>query len=103
VEAVLLEHPQVVDAVVLAVPDERDGSRLIACVVANPDSASGPMMPAPEVIDVSAQLQTLVRSALGSPAVPYDIRQVRVLPYLPNGKIDRRTVQRNLTNTTPAE
>ncbi len=103
VEAVLLEHPQVVDAVVLAVPDERDGSRLIACVVANPDRASGPMLPAPEVIDVSAQLQTLVRSALGSPAVPHDIRQVRVLPYLPNGKIDRRTVQRNLANTTPGE
>jgi o-succinylbenzoate---CoA ligase len=101
VEGVLLEHPRVVDAVVVAVPDERDGSRLIACIVANPAGTAESKTPAPETTDLSAQLHMLVRAALGSPAVPYDIRQVRVLPYLPNGKIDRRTVQRNLSHTTP--
>jgi O-succinylbenzoic acid--CoA ligase len=105
VERVLIDHPLVNDAVVLAVPDERDGSRLIASIVATPDpglrSAQSGQAPGPS--DLSTHLQALVRSELGSPAVPREIRQVSVLPYLPNGKIDRRTVQRSLASTTPSD
>jgi o-succinylbenzoate---CoA ligase len=93
VEHALLEHPLIQDAIVIAVADDRDGSRLIACVVLAPT-------PADDAVTL-AQIRDHVRARLGSPAVPHDVRQVSVLPYLPNGKIDRLTVQRHVIDTTP--
>lgn len=95
VERALLEHPHVHDAIVIAVDDERDGSHLIACIVVTPSAEN-------EIVMLS-QIQVHIRAKLGSLAVPHEVRRVSVLPYLPNGKIDRLTVQRRVLDSTPPD
>lgn len=77
VAARLVEHPEVVDAVVVGVPDEEWGSRLVAVVVAADAAPS---------ID---ELRDWCRDALGSAAAPRKLIVVDALPRLASGKPDR--------------
>jgi len=78
VEAILRTECAVADVAVVAVPDERQGHRVIAFVVMT--DPAGPSSIAP-----------LVAERLGSAARP-DVIHVDALPLLPNGKIDRRAL-----------
>jgi acetyl-CoA synthetase len=65
VRDVLLEHPFLRAAEVVSVADPRSGRRIVACVVATPDSLAGPSL--------AGELVATVREALGGLARPQTV------------------------------
>ena len=82
VETCLLDHPDAVAAVVVAVPDERLGHRLAAFVVPRDAATIAPR-----------DLLGHVRHRLAGYKVPYRVEFMDDLPRLPTGKPDRRALQ----------
>jgi bile acid-coenzyme A ligase len=80
VEAVLMECPDVSDAAVLGVPDDRLGESLVALVV-----AAG-------AADAKA-LKRFLRGRLARPKVPRTVVFVERLPRTEAGKLDRRQLE----------
>lgn len=78
IEAALMSHPEVTEAVVVGVPDETWGQAVIALVTSD----------APQ-----EELRELVRARLGGAAVPKQIIRVADLPLLESGKIDRNAAR----------
>lgn len=78
VEAVLLEHPDVAQAVVVGRPDDRMGEALEAYVVVRPGSSVAP-----------ADLVRFARARVAGYKVPYALRILPTLPVLGSGKPDR--------------
>ncbi len=76
VVSVLLAMPQVSDAVVLGLPDERLGQRVAAVVVASDPQLSRP------------QIDKACRAALGAYKIPRSVAFVQALPRLGSGKVD---------------
>jgi O-succinylbenzoic acid--CoA ligase len=85
VEAVLRQHPDVVDAVVFGRPDAEWGQRVVAAVV-----------PAPGAEPDLATLRAWVAERLGGPAAPRELHRVDAVPTLHTGKPDRRGVAATL-------
>lgn len=85
VERAIVDSGLAREAVVLAFDDEVHGHRLVALAI--PEADQAPQGSWPDA------LAAYVREHLGSPAVPSSIRPVSVLPYLPGGKIDRRSAR----------
>ena len=79
VSEAVLGPPEAGGPVLLAVPDERWGHRIVAVTLAEPDLAS---------------VTDRLRDRLGSAALPRELRRVPALAYTPTGKIDRRALQR---------
>jgi O-succinylbenzoic acid--CoA ligase len=77
VEAVLEQHPAVVEALVIGEPDDEWGERVIAQVVAS------------DWIDL-AEVRAFIRHHLAPYKVPREVRVVEELPRLPSGKPKRR-------------
>lgn len=82
VEAALYEHPGVVEACVVGVPDEQWGEAVKAVVVARPDRAPTEQ----DLIDHCA-------ARLARMKKPRSVDFVAALPVNRNGKIDRRLVR----------
>ena len=78
VEAFLLTHPEVVQAVVVGVPDERMGEVLAAYVVPTPGADLTP-----------GALLRFARPRIAGYKLPYAISVVDELPLLASGKPDR--------------
>ena len=83
VEAALLSHPDVANAAVLGVPDERMGEALAAYVAPRPGAELS-------VTDLIA----FTRSRIAGYKVPYAIEILPELPLLPSGKPDRKALSR---------
>jgi acyl-CoA synthetase (AMP-forming)/AMP-acid ligase II len=83
----LLGHPDVIDAVVVGVPDEEWGQRLEAVVVAKPGALP---------VDGEA-LRGYVRGRLRGSKTPDRIECWPELPRTATGKLLRRDVVRGLT------
>jgi o-succinylbenzoate---CoA ligase len=81
VEAVLRDHPDVVDAVVFGRPDEEWGHSVVAAVVPRPGTA-------PHL----AILRSWVGGRLGAPSAPRELHLIDSVPLLHTGKPDRRGV-----------
>jgi HIP---CoA ligase len=81
VEAVLLAHPEVANAAVVGVPDERMGEALKAFVALRPGSEA-----------TAGSLIGFARSRIAGYKVPYAIELLPELPLLPSGKPDRRAL-----------
>ena len=77
VEAVLKSHPAVFDAVVVGVPDERWGERVVAVVQPRPGSC-------PSLDDLAAH----VRASLAGYKVPREVVLVDAIVRSPSGKPD---------------
>ncbi|MBO2453687.1 long-chain fatty acid--CoA ligase [Actinomadura barringtoniae] len=83
IERALASHPDVAQAFVVGVPDERTGEAVHAFVI-----PSGAEPPDP------AALATLVRSELTANSVPRTITAVREVPLSPTGKPDKTALAR---------
>ena len=81
VEAVLRDHPAIVDAVVFGRPDDEWGQRVVAAVVVRGPDA--PLLP---------ELRAWVADRLGPPAAPRQLHLLDSIPLLHTGKPDRRAV-----------
>jgi len=81
VEAVLDQHPGVVESAVVGVPDERTGEAVLACVVRRDPAVTADM------------LEAHCRAALTAYKVPRQYQFVDQLPKSPVGKILRRELR----------
>lgn len=84
VEAVLVRHPSVREAVVVGVPDPEWGERVAALVTARGKAPTG------------EELQAFCRDRLSGPRLPRQVRVVESIPRNPNGKPDRDAARRRL-------
>lgn len=82
IEDVLVSHPAVADAAVVAIPDEQWGEGVGAAVVLKPGRKAS-----------AAELQELVKERLRSSRVPQRIVFREALPYNEVGKVLRRVVK----------
>jgi long-chain acyl-CoA synthetase len=82
IEDVLLGHPAVADAAVVAVPDEQWGEGVGAAIVLKAEAFAS-----------VAELQELVKSRLRSSRVPQTIVFRDALPYNETGKVLRRVIR----------
>lgn len=82
VERALLDHPDVIDAVVVPVPDARYQEVGHAFVVRRPEAAAD-----------EAGLKAFLKERIAGYKVPRVIRFEAALPLLPNTKIDRQTLR----------
>jgi long-chain acyl-CoA synthetase len=90
IEDVLVGHPAVADAAVVAVPDEQWGEGVGAAVVLKPGAKAS-----------IAELQELVRKQLRSSRVPQTIVFRDALPYNETGKVLRRVIRQEFTGSKP--
>jgi len=90
VEAVLLEHPSVVDAGVSGVPDRDLGARVVAWIVAAPGT-----IPEPE------SLRRHCRDRLAGFKQPREFRYVGALPRNAAGKLQRRRLAGQASSESP--
>lgn len=86
IEDVLLAHPSVADAAVVACPDEEWGEGVAAAIVLKPGASA-----------TTAELQERVRTALRSSRVPQKIVFKEALPYNELGKVLRRVIKQELS------
>ncbi|MDY7100531.1 MAG: AMP-binding protein [Actinomycetota bacterium] len=77
VEEALKGHPAVDDALVVGVPDERFGSRVVAIASLSPGAVAEP-----------AEIVADARTRLASYKLPRELRLVDHVPRAPNGKAD---------------
>jgi acetyl-CoA synthetase len=85
VESVLVEHPAVLEAAAIGVPDELKGQALVCFCVLRPGYENGSTL--------SDALKTLVATRLGKPLKPASIVFVRDLPKTRNAKVMRRVIR----------
>lgn len=85
IESVLVEHPDVVEAGVVGVPDELKGQAAVAFVVLRPGA---------EFTESLAEaLRNLVAERMGKPLMPKAVYAVPELPKTRNAKIMRRVIR----------
>ncbi|KHK90217.1 AMP-binding protein [Novosphingobium malaysiense] len=81
IESVLVDHPAVAEAAVVARPDRSKGEIVAAYVVLNKDRAPSN--------DLAAELQAWVKTRYSAHAYPRVVEFVETLPRTPAGKIQR--------------
>jgi acetyl-CoA synthetase len=85
VESVLVEHPAVLEAAAVGVPDETKGQALVCfCVLAAGHAAGEPL---------AEELKALIATRLGKPLRPTAVEFVRELPRTRNAKVMRRVIR----------
>ena len=94
VESVLVEHPAVVEAAAIGVPDELKGQALVCfCVPRDP-------MPDPSLEHL---MKEFVASRLGKPPRPLRIHFVKDLPKTRNAKVMRRVIRAAYLGDPPGD
>lgn len=86
VEQVLVEHPQVEDAAVIGVSDEKFGQRLKAFV-----------LPVKDAYITEAELLEWLRPRIARYQMPREITFVDSMPYTPVGKLDKKQLKQRGT------
>jgi acetyl-CoA synthetase len=95
VESVLVEHPAVIEAAAIGVPDELKGQSLVCFCVLRSGDAAGP--------DLAGDLKALVASRLGKPLRPAQIEFVADLPKTRNAKVMRRVIRAAYLGQPPGD
>ncbi|MDH5858444.1 AMP-binding protein [Lampropedia aestuarii] len=90
VEDVLCTHPNVSQAAVIGVPDDKWGEAVLAVVVTRSGTMADP-----------AQLQRMVRDAKGPISTPKQVVYVRELPVTGLGKVDKKALRKLFADGIP--
>lgn len=85
IESVLVEHPAVLEAGVIGVPDELKGQSAVAFVVLRPEYAF--------TEELAQALRQQVAERMGKPMMPQAVYAVPELPKTRNAKIMRRVIR----------
>ncbi|HEX4945350.1 MAG TPA: AMP-binding protein [Blastocatellia bacterium] len=85
VESVLVNHPAVVEAAAIGIPDELKGSAMVVfCVLQSGVEAND---------NLAAELKHLIAAEMGKPLQPERVLFVPALPKTRNGKVMRRVIR----------
>jgi acetyl-CoA synthetase len=95
VESVLVEHPAVLEAAAIGVPDEMKGQALVCfCVLRSGHDAGAAL---------ESELTALVASRLGKPLKPAAVLFVQDLPKTRNAKVMRRVIRAAYLGDAPGD
>ncbi|OGO26784.1 MAG: AMP-dependent synthetase [Chloroflexi bacterium RBG_16_52_11] len=95
VESILVNHPSVVEAAAIGIPDEIKGSAVVVFCVLAKDCV--------ECEELREELRQMVVNALGKPLAPKEIRFVSDLPKTRNAKVMRRMIRAAYLNQDPGD
>ena len=95
VESVLVEHPAVLEAAAIGVPDEMKGQALVCFCVLRAGHAPASAL--------EQELMALVATRLGKPLKPAAVRFVRDLPKTRNAKVMRRVIRAAYLGDPPGD
>ncbi|HZI78600.1 MAG TPA: AMP-binding protein [Vicinamibacterales bacterium] len=95
VESVLVEHPAVLEAAAIGVPDEMKGQALVCFCVLRAGHEASP--------ELEQALMALVATRLGKPLKPAAVRFVRDLPKTRNAKVMRRVIRTAYLGEAPGD
>jgi acetyl-CoA synthetase len=95
VESVLAEHPAVVEAAAIGVPDASKGQALVCFCVLRPGYEPGAAL--------ATALDALIAARLGKPLRPKAIEFVRDLPKTRNAKVMRRVIRAAYLGEAPGD
>ncbi len=95
VESALVEHPAVVEAAAVGLPDELKGETLVCYVVVAPGTAV--------TDDLRAELRAQVGHALGKAFTPSAVHVTTALPKTRSNKIMRRTIRAVALGQAPGD
>ncbi len=85
IEDVLIKHPSVREAAVVAIQDDLRGEVVIAYIVTCPGVDESP--------ELEAELKAWVKQGFATHAYPRTVRFVRELPRTPSGKLQRKALR----------
>jgi acetyl-CoA synthetase len=95
IESVLVNHPRVVEAAAIGVPDEIKGSEVVVfCVLTGEAADADPLRD---------ELKEMVTRALGKPLAPKEILFVKDLPKTRNTKVMRRMIRAAYLGLNPGD
>jgi acetyl-CoA synthetase len=95
VESILVEHPQVIEAAAIGVPDVIKGSAVVVfCVLRQPPAAPDELRQA---------LIEMVAKTLGKPLAPHAVLFVSDLPKTRNAKVMRRMIRAAYLGQEPGD
>jgi acetyl-CoA synthetase len=95
IESVLVNHPQVVEAAAIGVPDEIKGNEVVVFCVLNGEAVNADPL--------RAELKEMVIRALGKPLAPKEILFVKDLPKTRNAKVMRRMIRAAYLGLNPGD
>ena len=95
VESVLVEHPAVLEAAAIGVPDELKGQALVCFCVLRPGEQPSAAL--------GSDLKALVASRLGKPLRPETVAFVADLPKTRNAKVMRRVIRAAYLGEAPGD
>ena len=95
VESVLVEHPAVVEAAAIGIPDELKGQALVCFCVLRAGHEASPAL--------AEELRALVAARLGKPLKPESVEFVGDLPKTRNAKVMRRVIRSAYLNEPPGD
>jgi acyl-CoA synthetase (AMP-forming)/AMP-acid ligase II len=78
IEEVLYQHPKVLEAAVVGVPDPRLGERACACIVPKPEQSLS-----------FEEMTAFLRDRIATYKIPEHLQIVETLPRTPTGKIQK--------------
>lgn len=85
VESLLVNHPAIIEAAAIGIPDERKGTAMVVfCVVREGIETSD---------ELCAELTHLIAAQMGKPLQPEKVWLVSALPKTRNGKVMRRVIR----------
>jgi acetyl-CoA synthetase len=95
VESILVEHPGVLEAAAIGVPDAAKGQALVCFCVLRPDQTASATL--------ANDLQAMVASRLGKPLRPAAVEFVAELPKTRNAKVMRRVIKSAYLDQDPGD
>ena len=95
VESIVVEHPAVIEAAAIGVPDASKGQALVCFCVLRPGRAAGP--------ELGEEITALVAARLGKPLRPAAVAFVKELPKTRNAKVMRRVIRSAYLREDPGD